>query len=153
MLFIAGLTFLQRQDFELARVWIEQAAGAATYAASHYHEKDSPEFFAIAASGNAYKVFYDLSVSIRDLNACRYRTIFDRSDELRGLASVTVSLYEKAINGGYKPPPHALPTAQGLRRTIEVIPIIASIMNKVFQSTFKPDIAEIKDAKSGMADA
>jgi hypothetical protein len=149
-LFITGAWFLQRQDYETGRAWIEQAAGASTRLADTYYEKDSPGKALFDGMSSYYRMIYDLAVSIRDLNICRYDILVGRAQEFRQRASGVVGALEKAAAAGIPLAPNVLPTARGISDTLDVIPIIAGVMTSVFQSTFRPDIPQLVAAKKGI---
>jgi hypothetical protein len=148
MLFITAMSFLQRQDYETARVWIEQAAAAATRLADRYHN-ESPEYFLFTGLSNLHRTIYVFIVAMRDLAICRYDKLVGRTPEFRQRSSTAIEALEKADAAGILPP-FVLSLARGIRDTLDVVPTIAEVMTSVFQPAFKPDIPQLAVAKKGV---
>lgn len=148
-LFLTAIYFLQRQDYDNARVWVEQASAAAAELSGKY-PKDSAEGVLFGGLSTLYRMIYDFAVALRDLNICRYDQLISAAPTFRQRASATIEALDKAKTSGTSVPPNLMPVARGIRDTLEALPTIAEVMLSVFQSTFTPDIPQLVTAKKSI---
>jgi len=137
-LFFAGVEALGTLDFADAKAYIEQASRSAEEVAIKYFKEGEPLYCSYQGCAHAYKALYTLHVALNEFSQFEYDKLAAEQDLTRDAVEAQELLYKgDTENVQVK---NLIPLLNTIIQLLEVTRELAKMMQRVFSSTFKPDL-------------
>lgn len=128
---------LSSKDIAMTKALIEQTASASEKVAITYYEEDTPGYFTFMGLARYYKGFYQVNRAINSFTELNYDGL---ANEI-GLTRDATAARDLLSKGDLTNPmvQNAFHLSEGVIEVLELIKELAPTMQKIFNSTFKPD--------------
>lgn len=145
MLFASSIPALQQLDFATAQTLTEEASKAAEYTANTYYSEEDPQKLMFNGSAHFYRAFYLIFKSHSDLQQFEYDRIAQDVELIESGRKAREALMAAKT---FSEPVRALAEiSETLVPLAEVIHSLAKLMKRVFESTFTPDLGELRELR------
>jgi hypothetical protein len=128
---------LSNKDFGMAKALIEQAAAASERVARKYYKDDTSEYSTFMGLARYYKAFYQIHRALTSFFELNYDGLANEIDLTRDAIAARDLLSKSDPNLPLVR--NAFYVSEGIIEVLELIKELAPTMQKIFNSTFKPD--------------
>ncbi len=145
MLFVSGIKALNDLDYATAKTLIDRASQVAEQVAHNYYQEGKPMYYTFKGYSLLYKAIYTFCRAENEFNQFEYDKLAARQD----LANEAIQAKELLDKGDIENVmvKNSIHIANAIANLLQVIGELSSIMQRVFRSTFKPDIPAIARLK------
>jgi hypothetical protein len=128
---------LSNKDFGMGKALIEQAAAASERVARKYYKEDTSEYSTFMGLARYYKAFYQIHRALTSFSELNYDGLANEIDLTRDAIAARDLLSNSDPNLPLVR--NAFFVSEGIIEVLELIKELAPTMQKIFNSTFKPD--------------
>jgi len=149
--YIASTKSLAELDFTNAKISSEKARQLSIDVANKYFEEGTPLYYKFLGAGHLYKAIYTFHRALNDLNLFEFRKLSGDSKLLLE-AEKAEEMLEKADVESFNTKILLL-MSKALIQLFEVMKEISNSMQKVFNSTFKPNLQDLDKLRNKISTA